>query len=619
MKAYMGKVLFVDLTSKAAYEQDIPEELCYKLIGGKGFGIKLLSDILPPGTDALDPANPLIYVTGPLTGTLAPSMRGCLVSKSPLTGMFDDSYFGGHFSQELKYTGHDAVVITGKSEKPTYVVIDNDDVTFRDAGHLWGRDTYETYDLIKQELGDKTFRISCIGPAGEKLVKFALVDCEPHRHAGRGGLGAVFGSKNLKAVAVKGTKGIEVKDPEGFLDAVARACREIEESTATQELAELSSVSLFPFSNEFGFFPVRNFSDGTYDRSESIDANAHASRLWMRHWACAGCPIHCGKISVIKRGPYMGTICDNVEYESVGLLGGNLDISNVEALSFLNQTCDKLGLDTISTGGVVGFAIEAFQKGIIDETSTGGMRLSFGEHTGILELIREIAFREGIGDLLADGVVHAAECLGETAWSLACAFQGLETPAWGPRGSAGMGLAYVTGDRGGCHQRAFPIAYETSGTSPLGQTADGRSLEGKGKLVSWEQNLLAALYCLTICEFGRSGITTETYLRLLASATGIELDAGGFLEVGERVWNLIRLFNIREGWTQEWAARIPHKFKDPLPSGLMKGHRLTDEDMTSLLAQYNEARGWDAQGRPQKATVERLGINVLPRIVFPIS
>ena len=375
MRGYTGKVLFIDLTKKSRTVREIPERICRTLIGGKGLGIKLLMDILPPGTDPLDPANPLIFATGPLTGTLAPAMRGCLVSKAPATGMFDDSYFGGHFSQEVKYTGHDAVVITGRAERLTYLAITDDAVEFHDAGALQGLDTYHTCDAVKNDLGDDGYRVACIGPAGEALVKFALVDCEPHRQAARGGLGAVFGAKRLKAVAVKGTRGLTVEDPAAFMTAVNKAHGELSASPATRDYKEVGSLCGYPFSNEFGFFPVRNFSDGTYEKHEAIGSAAHAANLWMRNWACAGCPIHCGKMSYIKRGPYAGTICDNVEYESVGLLGGNLDISDVEALAYVNQLCDRLGLDTISTGAVVSFAIEAFQRGMIDEKTTGGIPL----------------------------------------------------------------------------------------------------------------------------------------------------------------------------------------------------------------------------------------------------
>ena len=615
MKGYMGKILFVDLTSRTHWERDLPDSMPGALIGGKGFGIKLLYDLLPPGTDPLDPANPLVFVSGPLTGTSAPSMRGCLVSKAPLNGMFDDSYFGGHFIQEVKYAGYDAIVVIGKAYSPVYLVISDDRVEFRDAAHLWGLDTYETCSSVKAGLGDAMSRVCCIGPAGENLVKFALVDFEPHRQAGRGGLGAVFGSKNLKAVAVRGDKGIEVAYPESFNEVVSQAHKELADSGDTQEFAKYSSVSLLPFSNELGFLPVRNFQDGSTPQAESMNAAAHESRVWMRHWACAGCPIHCGKMGMIKRGPYAGAICDNVEYESVGLIGGNLAVSSVEAMAFINQTCDKLGLDTISTGGVIGFAIEAYERGLIDEASIGGLPLSFGDHKSILELIHQIAHREGLGDLLADGVVKAAERLGNGTSSFACAIQGLETPAWGPRGSAGMGLAYITGDRGGCHQRGFPIGYETSGSWPKGEMADGWRLDGKGELVSWEQNLLAALYSLTICEFGRSGISYDTYRSMLAAATGLSLSEEEFLLVGERIWNLIRLFNLREGWTQDQAG-VPQRFKEALPSGVMKGHAFSDEDIAALLEQYNAARGWDDSGRPTSRTLGRLGVDELMEPLF---
>ncbi|MEW6524318.1 MAG: aldehyde ferredoxin oxidoreductase family protein [Bacillota bacterium] len=604
---YMGKILVVDLTRQRSQCHDLPGDIAAQVLGGKGLGAKLLAELVPTGANPLGAENALVYATGPLTGTNAPSMRGCVVTLSPLTGMFNDSYFGGHFSQELKYVGYDALVITGRAPEPVFLSINDGEAGFHPAGEIWGKDTYETYDLVRSRLNDSSYRISCIGPAGEHMVKFALVDCDPHRQAGRCGAGAVMGSKNLKAVAVRGSHPVRVKDPEAFKIAQARACAELRASQATQDLAEFSTVSVMPFSNEYGFFPVRNFTGGQYERAAELFADQHHRDVWMRHWACAGCPIHCGKMGMIRKGKYRGTICDNVEYETVGLLGGNLDISDVSALSYFNQVADRLGLDTISLGAVLSFVVEAYNRGMLSSTALEGLRPAFGALDSLLALTQLIARRQGIGHVLADGVRSAAEHIGQGSSEFAAHIQGLETPAWGPRGSYGMGLAYLTGDRGGCHQRGFPIGYETAGQWEGRQLADGHHLEDRAQVTIWEQNYLAALYSLTICEFGRSGISTSTYLDLLLAATGIRLTDAEFFRAGERIWNAIRMFNLEQGWSQDRAA-MPDRFREPLPQGIMKGHRFRPGDEGQLLREYNQARGWDETGRPTEETIRRLGL-----------
>lgn len=600
MYSYMNKILYVDLTQKKYHCREIPQEVLELFIGGKGLGLKLLYDELPPKLDPFDEENPLIFVSGPLTGTLAPSMRGCVVSKSPLNNMFDDSYFGGHFIQELKYAGYDAMVIKGKSERPVFIFIEDDDVRILEADDLWGLNTYETYSVIKGKLG-KDVRIACIGPAGENLVKFALIDCDPHRQAGRGGLGAVMGSKKLKAIVVRGSKGIRVKEPELFFEEVKKAHQTLKEST--DHLSKYSTLINIPFANKLGFFPVRNYSSGSFEKSDSINFDQHDDRIWLRHNACASCPIHCGKIGVIRRGAYKGNLCDNVEYETAGLLGGNLGISNLEDLNYLNLLCDKLGLDTISAGGVVGFTIEAYQKGLISKEALG-MDIEFGNTKAVALLLDQITYRKGLGDVLAEGVVRASYII-KGSEKFAVTIQGYEVPAWGPRGSEGMGLAYLTGDRGGCHQRAFPIAYETAGVWQDKPVEDGRGIDLKPEMVIWEQNMLAALYTLTICEFARGGITVNQYLNMFKYATGRDINEEEFFKVGERIWNLARVFNIREGWKQEYAY-MPDRFKEPLPDGSMKGHYFEDGNLSQLMARYNQLRGWSEEGIPSKEKLEEL-------------
>ena len=607
--SYAGAVLRIDLTHGKHWTIALPQWAKEDLIGGKGFGIKMLIDCFADRVlDPYDPDAPLMYVSGPLTGTMAPSMRGCVVCKSPLTGMFNDSYFGGHFAQEIKYAGYDAIVITGRAERPSYIVIGDRDVDIRSAEGLWGRDTYETYAWLRHVLPADGYRISCIGPGGENLVRYAVVDCDPHRQAGRCGAGAVMGSKNLKAIAIKGSNGLRVADREGFIAAVHQATKELKESTSTQALASASSLSLLEFSNSYGFFPVRNFSDGWYEKAGKIDVGSQ-SKFWARHTGCSGCPIHCSKM-VYHPG---GQICDNVEYETTGLLGGNLDIDDPQDLARFNELADRLGLDTISLGGVLGFAVEAAKEGVLAGRELEGKGIVFGGARGLMELAKDIAQRRGMGDLLAEGLERVCDTLGPKSRELTCFVQSLETPAWGPRGSAGMGLAYLSGDRGGCHQRAFPIGYETEGSCLGAPVEDGRSTKGKAEIVAWEQNLLAGLYTLVACEFGRSGISTASYVAMLNTATGLSYDEKAFLETGERIWNLIRCFNLSQGWNQENKAKLPARFHQPLPNGIMKGHAFDGETELLLLREYNAIRGWNEAGEPAASTRAKLKLDDLLR------
>lgn len=607
MGSFWGKLLSVDLTAGSWRVLEIPEELGRLYLGGKGLGARLLYDLSPEGADPLAPESPVFYMTGPLTGTIAPSMRGCLVAKSPLTGLFCDTYFGGHFSQEIKYAGYDGIVITGKAEGPVMLVVDDEKVSIEDASHLWGKDTYEVYDLLEKEK-NAGFKISCIGPAGENLVRYALVDCQPHRQAGRGGLGAVLGSKNLKAVLVRGTRGVRVKDESAFMEWVGKATKALRDSPSIRELTEGSTVGgNLAFSNDYGYLPTRNFSDGSYEKVDKLMAEHHKERIWLRDFGCAGCPIRCSKLGVIRRGKYQGLYCDNVEYEAVGLLGSNCDISDVETLAYLNNLCDRLGLDNISAGNVLGFCMEAQERGILSPAETDGIEIKFGDAEAMTVLLNKIARREGIGDLLANGVKATAEHLGKGAEEFAAQIKGLETPAWGPRGTVAMGLSYMTADRGGCHMRAFPIQYETGEPWPKGVELTPTSTEHKPELVIWEQNYVAAEFSLVICDMGRFAIPIETYARLLAAATGIDLDVDEFVKTGERVWNMSRLYNLREKGPMR-EANMPKRFQEPLPSGFCRGHHFTPEMMEALVQEYYRLRGWDEEGKPTASKLQELEI-----------
>ncbi|MCP3940202.1 MAG: aldehyde ferredoxin oxidoreductase family protein [Desulfobacteraceae bacterium] len=606
VEAYTNKLLVIDLSLESHETINVPESLKQEYLGGKGFGAKLLFDGLAPGTDPLDPDNLLMFMTGPLTGTMAPAMRGCVVTKSPLTGIFLDSYFGGSFAPEIKYAGYDGLIIKGAAKKPVFIWIDDDRVEIRSAKGIWGTDALESNRLIKQELGDGSIKIAGIGQAGENLVSYALIACEYNRQAGRGGAGAVMGSKNLKAVAIRGTNPVKVYDADGFTRACEKAFRQLEKSPDVEGFRRTGTAGSVEFANETGLLPHKNYQNGTFSKASNLADKGQSKHLWLGSNACMGCPIRCSKIGAIRTGRYKGVVTDIVEYESAGLMGSNLDISDVRAVAHLVKLCDCYGMDSMSTGSVIGFAMEACEKGLIP--SPQGIDLKFGSIEAAEYLIRAIAEgKEGLGELLSRGVKSAAERIGRGADAFAVHTKGLESPAWGPRGVSGMGLAYMTTDRGGCHQRGFPIGYELTGQWE-GQTLDPLSPEGKAVMVASLQNYSAGTDTLVKCDFGSYGICADTYAELFSTATGRQITPEMFMETGERIWNLTRLFNLAEGMDSS-KDTLPRRFvEEPLPDGPSKGHRISKKDMAYMKQEYYKIRGWNENGVPLDKTLQRLRI-----------
>jgi aldehyde:ferredoxin oxidoreductase len=603
----MGRFLAVNLSSGQHATVPVPDWLRRGYLGGKGFGARLLFDLLPQGADPLGPDNVFMVMTGPLTGTMAPSMRGCIVTKSPLTGTFLDSYFGGSFSPELKYAGFDGLIVTGRSPEPVTLMIEDHTVSLMSAAHLWGMDALEANEALKAEKSDQTYKILTIGQAGENGVLFGLVSCEYNRQAGRGGAGAVMGSKNLKAIAVKGQQCVRVADPERFSRACLQACEDLEGSEDVQGLKQSGTAMAVEFASETGLLPVRNFSDGTYERAASLGDAGQKKHLWLNSAACLGCPIRCSKMGAVRTGKYAGTVTDIVEYESAALMGANLDIADVRAVAHLVKLCDRFGLDSMSTGGVIGFAMEATEKGLLQ--SPPGVKIEFGSVQAAEHLIRAISAREGeLGRLLAQGVMRASDELGLDSQGFAQHVKGLESPAWGPRGAPGTGLAFMTADRGGCHQRGLPAPLEVTQGEWEGKPVKALALEGKAAMLIDMQNSLAGTDTLVKCDFGGFGIQQKTYAELLNAATGQSLPAETFERIGEKIWNLTRLFNLREGISPAEDS-LPRRFvEEPLPSGPFKGHRITEDDMAALRGDYYRLRGWDQEGRPRQETIERLGL-----------
>ena len=603
-----GQLLVVNLTSGRSSATPVPDWLFQGYLGGKGFGAKLMVDLLPPGTDPLSPENLLMVMTGPLTGTMAPSMRGCIVTKSPLTGTFLDSYFGGSFAPELKYAGYDGLIVLGRASEPVTLFIEDDAIRLESATHLWGLDALQTNAAIKAELNDQSTKVLSIGQAGENEVLYALISCEYNRQAGRGGAGAVMGSKHLKAVAVRGRRCVRVADPAGFRRACLQANHDLDASEDVQGLKATGTAMAVEFANETGLLPFRNFSDGTFDRAAALGDPGQKKHLWLSSAACLGCPIRCSKMGAVRTGTYAGTVTDIVEYESAALMGSNLDISDIRAVAHLVKLCDRFGLDSMSTGGVIGFAMEAAEKGLLD--SPRGVTIEFGNVRAAEHLIRAIAANESeLGQLLARGVMRASQVLGQNSQAFAQHVKGLESPAWGPRGAPGTGLAFMTADRGGCHQRGLPAPLEVTQGEWEGRPVKALALEGKAAMLIQMQNYLAGTDTLVKCDFGGFGIQPETYAGLLSSATGQPFQAGIFERLGEKIWNLTRLFNLREGISPA-SDTLPRRFVDePLPSGPFKGHRISDQDMDVLRRDYYRLRGWDPEGRPGREALQRLGLD----------
>jgi aldehyde:ferredoxin oxidoreductase len=596
---FYGRVADVDLTTKKIryYEYELPEKMIREFIGGKGIGAKILYDELAPKVDPLSPENLLIFAPGPLTGTIAPtSGRWAVVTKSPHTNLFLDSQVGGHFGAALRRAGVDILIVRGRAEKPVYLYVENGEVQILDATPLWGKTIFETEDELKKV--HPGAKVGSIGPAGENLVTFAIIGFDYYRQAGRGGAGAVMGSKNLKAVVAKSTSEIKYFDEKGMKETVSRLLKLIKEHPVMKRRTEIGTPMWVRMANEGGFLPTRNFSRGVFEKANEISGETMKERIWVRNKACFGCPIACGKLTHVKEGKYKCNEVEGPEYETIALLGSNCEITPIESVAYLNRICDNLGLDTISSGGVVAFAMECYERGLLKDTE--GLKLNFGNVDAAAELLRKIAYREGIGETFAQGVRKAAEKIGQGSEKFAIHVKGLELPGVEPRGSWGMALAFATADRGGCHQRAWTPTAELKGILPRFST------EGVAKFVKETQDERAVCFSLVLCDF--VPFTVEDFAELLYNATGINLNPEEYMVTGERIWNLTRLFNVREGISRKDDTLPPRIMEEPSPAGPAKGKVITSEILNKMLDEYYALRGWDQNGIPTEETLKRLGL-----------
>ena len=619
---YAGKILRVDLSTGKTETQELNETLARMFVGGKGFGAKLIFDEFVPGTDPFAPENPMVISTGPLTGTVALSPKCSFATKSPLTGGWLDCTLGGHVGPAIKFAGYDVVILSGKSQNPAYVFIDDGKVTIKDASHLWGKSSHETETTLKKELGDQEIRVASIGQAGENLVRYACVTADLYRQAGRGGVGAVWGSKNLKALAIRGTGQVGLSDGSRFNELVLELNGLITKQGKTHN--KYGTMFLVDPINDSGMLPTRNFQEGVFENVKKINADAMLRVLKPKNVGCFGCNLKCAKLASVTGGEFGSFQIEGPEYETACHMGATCGVDDLKAIAYLNLLCDQLGMDTISTGGVLSFAMECYQRGILTAGDLEGLELEWGNYNAMVELVKKIALREGIGDLLAEGTRRAAEEIGKDASRYALHVRGLEIPSYDPRGALGMALAYVTADRGGCHVRAWTIYEEVMGGM------DRFSTEGKAELVACRVNRKALMDSLGICEhLGMPAI----FMSLLEAASGWKIDPiyssayGGLLEnfcidgdpidAGERISNLTRAFNIREGFGRKDDV-LPARFlEEELPSGKSKGRRVNSQDLTKMLDEYFQLCGWTEEGIPTRDTLVRLGLPEAAQVLWP--
>ena len=600
---YCGKILRIDLNSGMIKEQKLDEILIKKYIGGRGFGAKFLYEETGEKTNALGPENVLMFFTGPLVGTILPgSSRYGVFAKSPLTGIFGEGTVGGYLGAELKYAGYDGITITGRADKPVYLWVHDDGAELKSAEHLWGRTTHETESILKDEIDEKA-KIASIGPAGEKLVRYACITADFGRQAGRTGMGAVMGSKLLKAIVVRGHGGLEVADMDALIEFSSEISGKLRENSATGEtIPKLGTPFMILIMNHLGVLPTRNFTDGVFEGAEQLSGERMRKKFVIRDKACFACPVGCGKITRINSGPYAGTIVEGPEFETIYALGSQCGNDILESVAKANLLCDELGLDTISTGCVIGFAMECFEKGIITDEDTKGIDLSFGNAEAMVQVVEKIGKREGIGDILAEGVRRASEKLGGGSEKFAMHVKGLEFPGYEPRGMKGVGLAFAVAGRGACHLKACFHSYEISGRS------DRFSSKEKGALLKESEDRMSIFDSLLMCKIIRGILEPKDIAKALALVTGVEWKEGELMKVGERITNLVRMYNVREGLGRADDILPKRVLTSELPRGLAMGNRIDKMELDKMLDEYYRVRGWDENGTPLDSKLRELDI-----------
>ncbi len=611
LKGYIGKVLHIDLTHSKGRVEDLKEEWADQFIGGSGLGTKYLYEMTDETTNPLGPENPLIFMTGPFTGTSVPlSGRHAVVSRSPLTGIFGESDVGGTWGANVKKARFDGIIVTGKSEKPTYLWIHDGVWEIRDASHLWGKDTYEIDPILKSETHEKAVA-SAIGQAGENQVFISsiMTDGKDGRAAGRCGMGAVMGSKNLKAIVAYGTGNVSVFDPESVKQLPKEYSERIIKNGGNfKNYGTAGALSTF---EAMGTLPLQNWKFvGRWEESaEKINGFTMAETILKGRYFCDACVLGCGRRIKVEKGPYAGVEGAGPEYETLALLGSNCLIDDLEALCFANELCNRFGLDTISTGGVIAFAMETFEKGLIDREDTGGIELRWGSVEALIELIKMIARKKGFGGLLSKGIKKASEEIGKNSSEFAMHIKGLEIPAHDPRGYNAGGVGFATSSRGACHLAGLSHTFERVLKAPeigIPEPLDRFQVQGKGILAAKTQNLMGMMDSLKLCKFILfAGVTISDIVKWYEYITGKETAFDDFAKTGERIFNLKRLYNVRLGISRK-DDFLPPRFLTFKRVG--KGLIPNLPPLGQMLSEYYEYRDWSEKGIPTPEKLKELGL-----------
>lgn len=590
-KGYMNKFLKIDLSTEEYSFSTPPPGLFEEFIGGKGLGLKLLIDMGIITQDPLSPENPLIFTTGPFTGSVVQtSARSTLVTKSPLTGTFLDSHMGGNWGPALKRAGLDYLIITGRSNKPLYLHITPDKVEFIDAAPFWGKGIFHTERSLQKKYPGS--RIASIGQAGENLVRFACIGSDLYRQFGRGGAGAVMGSKKLKSIVIEGDRKIEAYDPEGFKKINSELTKDILAHPGPAKRDELGTNMWIRMGHEDGkFLPTRNFSEVQFEDYEGITSETMKKKLNWKSVSCFNCVIKCSKLARWKDFEVEGP-----EYETTAFLGSGCGIGDAESVAYANYLCDDLGLDTISAGVVTSFAMEAFEKEILTSSDVNGIELNFGNAEAQFALLRKIAHRDGIGDLLAEGTRIASEKIGKGSEYFAIQIAGMELSGVNVKGSASMGLTLATSDFAS-HTRFWSCSDEMAGNL---------TYENTPQFIKEGQDDVNARNSLIICDFVPFGL--DRLAPVLQALTGIKTDVQKLLELGEKISNLTRMYNYRNGRSRSSDTLPQRFFKEKQESGMFEGKFLTEKIFSEWLDKYYHVRGWDPEGYPSDKKLKELGL-----------
>lgn len=595
----LGKVMRVNLTEGTIKTESPCEKTVKNFIGGRGYGTKVLYDEVPAGTDPLSPENKLIFANGPLTGKGAPSAgRYMVITKSPLTGCIASSNSGGFWGAELARAGWFMIILEGKSPKPVYLWINDDKVEIRDAGAIWGKDGHEATDDILAAVGNSQAKVACIGTAGENLSPIAAIMNDKTRAAGRSGVGAVMGSKNLKGIVVKGSARPPVEDAEGMKAALASSMEKLKTNPVTsQGLPTYGTAVLVNVINQTGGYPVNNWQGSYFPEADEQSGETLARDFLVKRYSCFGCPIGCGRVT--KLGERIG---EGPEYETIFAFGVCCGVARLEPIIEANNICNELGLDTISAGVTIAAAMELYEKGLIKkEELEGGPELNFGNEEAVTYWTRKMGLGEGFGKKLAEGSYRLCEMYGHPEFSMTVKKQ--EMPAYDGRAIQGIGLNYATSNRGGCHVRGYTISPEILG---LPEKLDPIDIESKPAWVSIFQNLTAAIDASGMCLFTSFALGADDYGAFIKAATGLDFDGTETLKAGERIWNIERLFNLREGLDPLKEDTLPDRLlKEPIPDGPSKG---MVSRLSEMLPNYYKYRGWDEKGIPTAQKLEELGL-----------